>query len=131
MTKQEERIDAACKKILAAKREESLANEERLKAEAELAKLLDCPEEGQTTQKCGEYKITIIQNIDRKVDAMAWSQIEKQIPTELRPVERVEVLKVVDKGVRWLKEREPGYYKLLSTAITEKPSKLRIKVEAV
>ena len=52
-----------------------------------------------------------------------------QIPETLRPVTIVEEYKIEAKGVRWLKDNEPGYYKLLCSAMEEKPAKTSVKIE--
>jgi len=97
-----EKIEA----YLAAKAAEQDANKLRLEAE----------------------KALIEQRISRKLDKKAYALIVDSIPKSVRPVEFVETLKVDDRGCRWLAQNEPGLWQLLSTAITEKPMKIGVKV---
>lgn len=118
-----------CSELLNAKYEESLANEKRVEIERQIIEIVGSPEEGSSTTSVNGYKIKVDQRIIRKLDTKKWAVVSAQIPEELRPVTVVTELKVEAKGVRWLKDNEAGYYRLLCTAMEEKPAKTAVKVE--
>jgi len=124
-------IEQLCAMLINAKQAEASANELRVGIERELLAVTGIPEEGSQTIDAEGFKIRVEQKINRKIDKKAWELIAEQIPEALRPVTIVEEYKVDGKGVRWLKEQEPGFYKLLCGAMEEKPAKPSVKVEEV
>lgn len=118
-----------CEEWLSAKAVEDQATATRVAVEQKIIKGLGCPEEGTQTNEADVYKIKIDQRIIRKIDPKAWSLVVDQIPEALRPVSIKETYAIDNKGVRWLKENEPGYYLLLCMAMEEKPAKPSVKVE--
>lgn len=120
-----------CADLLDAKKTEQEAAVRRIDIETEIIQLTGLPEEGAKTVDCEGFKIKVDQRINRKIDAKLWSLVVDQIPESLRPISIVEEIKVEAKGVRWLRDNEPGYYKLLCTAMEEKPAKPAVKVEAI
>jgi hypothetical protein len=125
----EKRLFDLCADLLSAKADENLANERRVAIEREIIAITGLPDEGVSTTTTGEYKIKVEQKINRKIDPKAYALIVDQIPDAVRPVRVVEELKVETAGVRWLKDNEPGYYKLLCQAMTETPAKPSVKIE--
>lgn len=116
---------------LMAKAAEENANKLRIKAEEAILAALDpadIPTEGTHTIGADGYKLTITQRVSRKLDEKAYAMIADSIPERLRPVAYVETAKVDDAGCRWLRDNEPGLWKVLSAAITEKPAKIGVKV---
>ena len=126
---EEKKLAKLCGALLAAKAIEAKATEERIAVEQEIIAISGLPEEGSRTADVPGYKIRIEQTIKREIDDKVWADIGPQIPEILRPVSVIEKLKIDAKGVRYLKEKEPGYYKLLCRAMTEKPAKPSVKVE--
>ena len=124
-------IDLLCVALLAAKQAETEANARRIELEETIIEIVGKPDEGVLNEDGDEYKIKIEQRIIRKLDEKAWAIVADQIPEALRPVTVKETLTVETKGVRWLKDNEPGYYKLLCSAMEEKPAKPSVKVEVV
>ena len=118
-----------CHDLIRAKERESQATEERVAIEQIITRKTGLPDEGQKTYDAGEFKLTIGQKINRKLDAKKWLTIQDAIPEHLRPVRVEEVFKLEDQGVRWLRENEPGYFKILAQAMEEKPAKPSVKVE--
>jgi hypothetical protein len=118
-----------CADWLNAKQEETLANARRIALETELIALTGKPDEGAQTIDESNFKIKLEQKINRKLDSKKWALVVDQIPETLRPVTIVEEYKIEAKGVRWLKDNEPGYYKLLCSAMEEKPAKTSVKIE--
>lgn len=113
--------------FLLAKKAENDAKDKRISIEAELAALLEFPEEGSKTHNVDDYKIVIKGVINRKLDEEKWQQIESQIPENLRPVKTKLVLD--DTGVKWLKNNEPEIYAIAAEAITVTPGKTSVSVE--
>jgi hypothetical protein len=126
---QEKRLYDLCADLISAKADENLANERRVAIEREIIAITGLPDEGTATTDCGVYKVKVEQKINRKIDPKAYALIVDQIPEAIRPVRVVEELKVETKGVHWLRDNEPGYYKLLCSAMEEKPAKPSVKVE--
>jgi len=122
-------LEKLCADLLRVKQAEDAAKTARIELERAIIAVVGLPDEGAKTTDAEGYKIRVEQKISRKVDPKKWSLVVDQIPEELRPVRIVEELKVETKGVLWLKDNEPGYYKLLCTAMEEKPSKPAVKVE--
>lgn len=120
-----------CTALLDAKAREDKAREERIAVEQDILTLTGVPEEGSATTDAPGFKIRVEQKITRKLDDKAWALVVDQIPEAVRPVTTVVEFKIDSKGVRWLKEKEPGYYKMLCSAMTEKPNKPSVKVEVV
>lgn len=123
-------IEELCCELVAAKNRETSANVERVRIEGELLLLTGLPEEGSKTVEAPGWKVRVEQKITRRIDGKKWALVAGEIPKELQPVSIVEEYKVEAKGVRWLKDNEPGYYKLLCSAMEEKPAKPSVKVEA-
>lgn len=111
------------------KEAEAYAEEQRIEVEEKIISLLGKPDEGSESHDVGEHKVTITQRVTRKLDEKAWAMIVEKIPEALRPVKSVTKLQIEDAGVRWLRDNEPGYYKILCTAMTEKDAKPSVKVE--
>lgn len=130
MTKrQQSKLEILCEGLLNAKAIEAKATEERIAIETEILEITGIPAEGSQTVDAGEYKCKVDQRIKREIDGKAWLDIGPQIPDILNPISIVEEFKIDSKGVRYLQEKEPGYYKLLCQAMTEKPMKPSVKVE--
>jgi hypothetical protein len=116
---------------LDAKAAEKAATAVRIAVEDQILMQHPPPEEGQNTFDEDGFKVVVKQEINRKLDDKAWEMVRDQIPEKLRPIEYVESLKLDVKGLRWLRENEPGFYKLVAQCVTEKPSKPNIKIERI
>jgi len=117
-------------RYLQAKQDESLANERRVAIEEQIIEVLGGIEaEGSMTKNIEGYKITLTQKMSRKLDENALLFVRQEVPEDMIPVEEVTSLKINDKGCRWLKENEPGVWRLVSKCITEKPMKIGVKIE--
>jgi hypothetical protein len=115
---------------IAAKAAEDAATEARIKAEEALIALIgEVPEEGSNSVDIDGHKVTLSQRVSRKLDERQWVLIRDEIPEGLSPVSIVETYKLDDAGCRWIRDNEPGLWKLLSKAITEKPMKVGVKVQ--
>lgn len=116
---------------LEAKADEKKANERRMEIERQIIELHEPPAEGQVTFKVNGFKTTIKQDIKRVLDDKKWILVRDSIPEGIHPVEIVEEFKLDIKGYKWLRDNEPGYFKLLAQCVTEKPSKPSIQIERV
>jgi hypothetical protein len=115
---------------IAAKAAEDAATEARIKAEEALIALIgEVPDEGSKSVDIDGHKVTLSQRVSRKLDERQWVLIRDEIPEGLSPVSIVETYKLDDAGCRWIRDNEPGLWKLLSKAITEKPMKVGVKVQ--
>lgn len=119
---------ALMKRWSEAKAEERAATEKRYEIEKQICAQIEVPEEGSKTITVEDFKLEVYQGINRKVDEKGYELIKDKIPERLRPVEYVETLKLDTAGFKWLRDNEPGYYKLLASVVEEKPSKVSIKV---
>ena len=124
-------IEQLAADLEAAKRTEKAATEARVAVELLLADAVGRPDEGSKTVKHGDVKITVTQKINRKLDVKGYLTIVGQIPEHLRPVTFAETHKIDDAGVRYLKQKEPGLFKVLAKVLTETLAKPSVKVERV
>jgi hypothetical protein len=126
---QNNKLAPLCEQLLAAKATEAKANEDRIAIEAKILAIVGIPDEGSETHEAPGFKIKAEQKIIRKLDAKAYSLIVDQIPEQLRPVKIVEEYRVDATGVKWLRDNEKGYYKLMCSCMTEKMAKPSVKIE--
>jgi len=129
MQVKEKTLEMLCADLIRAKAAEYQANESRIEVEREIIALVGLPDEGAKTVDAEGYKVKVTQDIRRKLDEKKYALIADQIPEAIRPVKVVEELKVEAAGIRWLRDNEPGYYKLFCTAMTETPAKPSVRVE--
>ncbi len=125
------KLEQLAARLLAVKKAERAATAERIRVEQEIINLTGLPDEGSKTQDAGRYKVTVTQRINRSLDDRAWAMVEAKIPEALRPVTYMSVPKIDPVGVRWLRDKEPGFFRLLATALTEKPAKPSVTVEVL
>ena len=84
---------------------------------------------GQGTHEIEGEKVVITPTTAFKVDEKKWLTVRDSIPEELWPIKIVEKTEVEKKGVNWLKENEPGYWKIVAEAVTEKENKPKVEVK--
>ena len=120
---------------LNAKEKETEANNHRVNIENLLINTLAFSKrEGSETKKFDDvgYKVTFTAKLNRAIDVDKWLEIKSQVPENLQAVVEEKVTyKVTDKGARWLEENNPDVYTIVSKAITTKPAKIAVKVEAI
>ena len=124
-------IDTAAAALEAAKIAEARARDARIDAEAALLALVDAKDEGRVTLRGQRYKAIVTYSIARTLDAAALAAVRDAIPAALleQAVEYAPKLRLA--GVRYLSLNEPDVYAVLAQAITAKPAKPSVKVEAV
>lgn len=124
-------IDKAAYNLELAKRTETLASVARVDAEKELIALLPTKDEGSVTMKGEAYKVSITYGFNRTVDAPALEAIKGEIAPGLLDQAISYKPSLVLAGLRYLQSNEPDAYALLAQAITSKPSKPSVKIEAL
>lgn len=122
-------IDTLALDLAAAKRIEDDARQSRIEAENKLIALLGAKDEGSQTHKGSQYKVTITGKISRTLDVAAWDSIKSHIPEKFHPVRYKPEIDV--KGLKWLAENEQGIYSTVCQAISAKPGKAAVTVEAI
>ena len=126
-------VQGLMKEWLETKAREDAANKDRIQIENLLiATLAFNKREGSETKKFDDLKISFTAKLNRTVDVDKWLEIKAQVPENLQAiVEEKLTYKVTDKGARWLEENNRDVYALVSKAITTKPAKVAVKVEAI
>lgn len=124
-------IEKAMKQWLDCKQAEKKATYQRKLAEKELEKIVKIPDEGSETIKTASFKLTVKQSVTRKIDERKARQIFNEMPEGLTPINWIETAKLDLVGYRWLKENEPGLFKIFSDCITEKKGKANFNVEEI
>lgn len=125
------KLESLARQLAGAKESERAATAERIRIEGDIIALTGLPEEGSRTVDAGRYKLTVAQRINRTLDERAWALVADKIPAALSPIHWKQVPAIEAVGVRWLRENEPGYFRLLASALTEKPAKPSVSVEEV
>ena len=124
-------LEGLARRLAEAKDTERAATAERIHIEGEIIALTGLPDEGAKTLDAGRFKITVAQRINRTLDERAWALVADKIPAALSPVHFKQVPAIEAAGVRWLRDNEPGYVRLLASALTEKPAKPSVTLEEV
>lgn len=124
-------IDTAAAALEAAKIAEARARDARIDAEAALLTLVEDKYEGSVTVRGQQYKATVTFGVNRTVDAAALAAVRDAIPEALFEQAVTYKPALVLAGVRYLQNNEPETYAVLAQAITAKPAKPSVKVEAI
>ena len=124
-------IDQLAAALEAAKIAEDAAKDARIDAENALLAVLPERTEGSATERGRDYKATVTYGMTRSLDAAALAAIKDRVPEALfeQAIEYAPKLKLA--GLRFLQNNEPEAYAVLAQAITAKPSKPSVKVEAL
>ncbi len=111
-----------------AKQAERLAEEHRVYIGNKLANILGAPAEGSKTYDVGDFKVTVKQPVNRRVDWTTFDAIAAVVPegTHL-PVKTKRELDEV--GLAWIRENQPELYAELAKAITATPGRVGIDIK--
>lgn len=112
---------------VAAKEAEYHWSERRRALAAAIQEVTGWRSEGSRTFADQCWKVVVKQPMNRNMNWGVWENIKEQIPDALWPVYHKPCLD--EKGVKWLKEMEPGLYAVLAKALTVKPGAVQITVE--
>jgi len=124
-------IDEAAAVLTLARMNAKRAKEAEDAAFAELVALLPKQDEG-TVKLTGEsYKVAIEYGMNRTIDAAALAAIKDSVPVALfeQAIDYAPKLKLP--GLRYLQANEPDAYALLAQAITARPAKPSVRIEAI
>lgn len=124
-------FDQACAELEAAKIAEAAATAARIDAECAVLAEMESKPEGSVTQRGHAYKATATFTVNRSIDAAALEAIREQIPVPLFEQAVSYKPSLVQAGVRYLQQNEPETYAVLAQAITAKPGKPSVRIEAV
>lgn len=124
-------LDTLMSSWLDAKSSERKATATRIGVENSILAIHKAPEEGSETLSTKNYKATLTQNINRKIDERKASQIIRELPDGLTPINIVESMKLDILGLRWLQKQEPGMYRIFCECLTEKKTKVNFKIEVI
>ena len=109
-----------------AKATEQGANRRRLEIEKEITSALETKKEGAITHEVGGYKVTLTQNLSRKIDVDMWDEVAIHVPHAMAPVK---VKYEVDaKKLKYLQNNEPEIWRKIATAFTTTPAKVGVKI---
>lgn len=125
------RLDTLCLALMRAKADEDAAREARIAIETEIVKCVEPREEGTANTAGTQFKASVTFGINRTVDRAALDAIRDQVPPDLffRAFEYVP--RIDTAGLRYLRNNEPETYAQLAPAITAKPAKPSVRVEAL
>lgn len=124
-------IDQLAAALEAAKIAEDTAKDARITAENALLAVLPERTEGSASERGHAYKATVTYGMTRSLDAAALAAIKGRVPEALfeQAIEYKPAIKLA--GLRYLQNNEADTYAILAQAITAKPSKPSVKVEAL
>lgn len=125
-------IDEAAAVLTLAKMAEQRATEARIEAERALIALLPVRDEGAVTVTGASYKTSVTYGFNRTVDAAAALALRSDETVGWAAQRLFPVVPKLDmKELRYLMSNEAETYALLASAITSKPAKPSVKVEAL
>lgn len=124
-------IDEVAGALAAAKQAENEARTARIAAEESLLALLDTRDEGTVSARGDAWKVTARYGINRTVDAAALEAVRAAVPREMfeQVIEYKPAIKLP--GLRYMRNNEPQTYAVLAQAITAKPAKPSVSIEAI
>lgn len=124
-------IDEAATALAAAKHTENQARTARVAAEEALLAMLEARDEGTVSARGDAWKVTARYGINRTVDAAALEAVRAAVPCDLfeQVIEYKPAIKLP--GLRYMRNNEPQTYAVLAQAITAKPAKPSVSIEAI
>jgi len=124
-------IDEAAAVYELAKMQHDRTAEALAEAHSNLVALMPSKEEGAVNMTGESYKVSITYGMNRTVDAAALSAIKDSVPVALFEQAIAYKPSIVLAGLRYLQSNEPGVYAALAQAITARPAKPSVKIEAI
>jgi hypothetical protein len=124
-------LDQACAVLEAAKIAEHRATQARIDAEREVLQHAQAKDEGSLTLRGQQYKAVVTYSMNRTIDAAALTAVKDEIPAALfeQAIEYKPAIRAA--GLRFLRNNEPDTYAVLAQAITARPGKPSVRLEAV
>jgi hypothetical protein len=125
------RLDSLCLALMRAKEDEERARDARVAIEAEIVSLVEAKDEGSVTTAGTQFKASVTFGVNRTLDRGALESIRASMPPGLF-FKAIDYRPAIDlAGLRYLRNNEPDAYATLSQAITAKPAKPSVRVEAL
>jgi hypothetical protein len=115
-----------CAAWIKAKKAENKAKDKRVKIETEIEQYIPEFKTKSKTFREDGFKIEVKKNEKYSFNE-SWETIRKNIAEEFRP-EKIKY-EPVEKGLNYLKEKEPKIYAQVSEHVTFKPGKTGFKIE--
>jgi hypothetical protein len=110
-----------------AKKAEAEAEAARVDIGNKLANTLGVPAEGSKSYDVGDFKVTLKQPVNRKVDWQVFDQVTESTPGAHMPVK---VKRELDEtGLKWIQEHQPDLYAQIARAITATPGRIGVDVK--
>lgn len=110
-----------------AKAAEDTATAERRRLATLIADALEHPIEGSKTHTVGGVKVMVKGTVNRKVDWPLFLECCAMRPQIAPPY--IETQKLDMKGMQWVEENQPEFYRALCQAVTEKPGAVSVTVK--
>lgn len=119
--------------LISLKKQEEELKKARMECEDAIARAIaDLKTEGTTTQKTKYFKVSVTTKLTRTLDEEVWNQIGASINWPTPEAKAVEYKPTINlKALRHLESGAPDIYRKLSAAITTKPAKAAVKIEAL
>ena len=128
MSGNDESVESLCEQLLVAKEAENDARKERIAIEEKIISIVGVKEEGSTTVKGANFKITTTGGLTRKVvDWGVFQDIDRNIAEQM--VKTTHALNLT--GYRAVAKLHPDIIAMVSKGIEAKPSKPSVKVEVL
>jgi hypothetical protein len=127
----EEAFALAVGELVAAKNAERAAVARRIDAEGHVLRFMPSKTEGAVSARIGTWKVSATYGVNRTIDAAAMDAVRAAMPPALFEQAVTYKPDLVMAGVRYLQSNEPEAYALLAQAITAKPAKPSVRIEAV
>lgn len=116
--------------LLSAKQRETIAREERIALEEQIAALVGTKEEGTTSLQEGNYKIKTVGKLTRSIDSNAiqadWSILPEPIQRCIKWKADIDI-----KQLRALESMRDDLVPVLAQYMTTKPAKVAVTVEVI
>lgn len=98
--------------------------------EEELIEEIGYKPEGSFTAHIDGFKITTTGRMSRRIDEKKWAELAEYIPAPLANRLIKTKLDINLRELRYIEQNEPELYKVVASAVTTRPGKPSIKVEA-
>lgn len=109
-----------------AKAFETRAEAKRVELGNLIAAAIGAPAEGSETHAVGPFTVTVKQPVNRKIDWAAWDAVTA--PADC-PAPAATKRELDLKGLHWIQQNRPEFYRELSKAITATPGRVAIDVK--
>lgn len=118
----------AVEQLVAARRDEEIANRRRIAAEERILALRPAREEGSETFEAAGFKVTLTGKLTYKCDDMdALIHACSQWPAHMQPIKTV--VQLDSTGCKFLRANEPEVWRSIAPHVTVSPAKTAVTVK--